>query len=210
MIKIRRNCKEIEGRSLGIKRSSKARKNPWSAKFRNPKGAPTKMALGCEIISQPQGAHCEIKEWLRKWPFAAKTFRSPIANPCENFRSCEIPHWHTSAISQPSNPISQLRNGLQNGLRNPPLAAKWLWKCPWLRNWPLAAKIPLWLRNGLRNPPLAVKSPFCCKMASKLQNGCEITSKLRNGLQATKLTCEMGEMVCENTLWSQKKLRKCQ
>ncbi|KAL6340653.1 hypothetical protein AAG906_010561 [Vitis piasezkii] len=51
-----RNCKEIEGRSLGIKRSSKARKNPWSAKFRNPKRAPTKMALGCEIISQPQEA----------------------------------------------------------------------------------------------------------------------------------------------------------
>ncbi|RVW63074.1 hypothetical protein CK203_064556 [Vitis vinifera] len=30
------------------------------------------------------------------------------------FRSCETPLWHTSAISQHNNPISQLRNGLRN------------------------------------------------------------------------------------------------
>ncbi|RVW20717.1 hypothetical protein CK203_115923 [Vitis vinifera] len=82
--------------SLGIKRSSKARKNPWSAKFRNPKRAPAKMALGCEMISQPH---------------------TPL---CEKFCSCKTPPWHTSAISQPFTLISQL----QNGLRKWPSAAK--------------------------------------------------------------------------------------
>ncbi|RVW86155.1 Retrovirus-related Pol polyprotein from transposon 17.6 [Vitis vinifera] len=41
-----RNCKEIERRKLGIKRSSKARKT-WSAKFRSLKG-PAKMALAAK------------------------------------------------------------------------------------------------------------------------------------------------------------------
>ena len=82
------------------------------------------MAILYEIISQPQGAHCKIKGLLRNGPSSTKLFRSPIAIPCENFRSYETHLWHTSAILQPMppfrspSPISQLRKPL----RNPPLA----------------------------------------------------------------------------------------
>nr|CAN76717.1 hypothetical protein VITISV_013177 [Vitis vinifera] len=61
MIKIRRNCKEIEGRSLGVKRSSRAREKPWSARFRSLKRAPAKITLGCEIISQPPSTRCRCE-----------------------------------------------------------------------------------------------------------------------------------------------------
>ncbi|KAL6344436.1 hypothetical protein AAG906_039692 [Vitis piasezkii] len=37
-----------------------------------PQKAPAKMAICCEMISQPLGARCEIKGWLRKWPSTAK------------------------------------------------------------------------------------------------------------------------------------------
>ena len=49
-------------------------------------GLAAKIALPCKMISQPN---------------------TPL---CENFRSYETPSWHTSAISQHSNSISQLRN----------------------------------------------------------------------------------------------------
>ncbi|RVX18525.1 hypothetical protein CK203_006314 [Vitis vinifera] len=66
-----RNCKEIEGMPLGAKRSSKARENSWPG-FRSPKVASAKMALGCEMISQPQEVCCEIRPCLRTRPLAAK------------------------------------------------------------------------------------------------------------------------------------------
>ena len=100
MIKIRRNCKRNEGRSLGVKRSSKARKNPWSAKFRSLKGAPAKSLLGCEIISQPQEAYCEIRPPLRNrlsQPHAPPLQNAPLAHEC---------HFAAASI------ISQLRNAL--------------------------------------------------------------------------------------------------
>ena len=78
-----------------------------------------------------------------KGPPLRNHFVAQASPPMKPFRSCETPLWHIRAISQPHTTISQLRNGL-------------------------------W-----------------------------------NGLQAAKLTCEMGE-VCENTLWSQEKLQKCQ
>ena len=51
-----------------------------SARFRSLKEASMKSPLCYEIISQPQ---------------------APL---CDNFRSCEVPSWHTSTISQHSSP----------------------------------------------------------------------------------------------------------
>ena len=86
------------------------------------------------------------------------------------FRSCETPLWHTSAISQPPNPISQLRNGL--------------------RKWHPAAKIPFGCEMfsqphsyPLPNPPCAAKMAFCYQMIFKLPNGYQMISKLQNGLR---------------------------
>ncbi|RVW73355.1 Gag-Pol polyprotein [Vitis vinifera] len=63
-----RNCKTSEGRSQGAKRSLGVRKIQRSARFSSPREASTKLAICCEMISQPQGARCEIKGWLRKYP----------------------------------------------------------------------------------------------------------------------------------------------
>ena len=52
-------------------------------------GLAAKIALRCEIISQPN---------------------TPL---CENFRSCETLSWHTSAISQLRNRATVLRNGCE-------------------------------------------------------------------------------------------------
>ena len=106
-------------------------------------------------------------------------------------------------------------SGLQNGLRNSPLAAKWFHSpiatpCQilhLLRKWPFDCEMISKLRNGLRK---CFFFPFGWKMDCENISFCSLASKwLRNDLQATKLTYEMGE-VCENTLRSQGKLRKCQ
>ena len=68
--------------------------NSMVCEISQPKIAPAKMALGCEMISQPKALLCETLLW------------------------------HTSAISQHSTLISQLRNGLRKGLRKCPFAAK--------------------------------------------------------------------------------------
>ena len=85
-------------------------------------------------------------------------------------------------ISQPPNPISQLRNGL--------------------RKWHPAAKIPFGCEMfsqphsyPLPNPPFAAKMAVCCQMIFKLPNGYEMISKLRNG--------------CEMIFKLQNGLRKC-
>ena len=83
MIQFRRNCKEIEGRSLGVKRNSRAREKPWSARFGSPKEAPAKMALGCEIPKKPvakSGLGCEKGPWLRN-DFAASAKILAAAKP---------------------------------------------------------------------------------------------------------------------------------
>ncbi|KAL6316086.1 hypothetical protein AAG906_015602 [Vitis piasezkii] len=79
LLEPQKNCKEIEGRSLEIKRSSKARKNPWSAKFHSPKGPLAKSPLGCEIISQPQVVKSERLVVRNDLPHA------PL---CDNFAKC--------------------------------------------------------------------------------------------------------------------------
>ena len=95
MIKIRRNIKRSEIRKLGIKRSSKARREHGLRNFAaksDPlrKSLPAaKIASRCKKVSQPPSALCE------------------------NFRSYEEVPWHMSVISQPSTPISQLRNGCE-------------------------------------------------------------------------------------------------
>ena len=97
-----------------------------------PKGAQNQeISMVCEI-SQPKLSPCENGHLLRN-DFAAlrcrlrnqglaakialpcKMISQPNTPLCENFRSYETPSWHTSAISQHSRPISQLRNGLRKG-----------------------------------------------------------------------------------------------
>ena len=112
------------------------------------------------------------------------------------FRSGETPLWHTSAISQPPNPILQLRNGL--------------------RKWHPAAKIPFGCEMisqphsyPLPNPPCAAKMTFCYQMIFKLPNGYEMISKLQNGYEMIfKLQnwCENGFWL-RNHLWASKWLR---
>ena len=113
MIKIRRNCKEIEGKSFGARKIVKTGEKQGSARFRSLKEASAKSALCWETISQLQQVRCEIATSLQNRHFAGKPFRSPNVPLCENFRSCETTSWHTSAISQHSTPISQLRNGCE-------------------------------------------------------------------------------------------------
>ena len=71
MIKIRRNCKEIEVKLFGARKSVKTGEKQGSAKFRSLKEASAKSALCCETISQPQQVRCEIATLLRNH-FAAQ------------------------------------------------------------------------------------------------------------------------------------------
>nr|CAN83387.1 hypothetical protein VITISV_015383 [Vitis vinifera] len=97
--------------------------------------------------------------------------RSPIATPCENFRSCENSLGTQVPFRSPPTPFRSCEMACENPYEIPP-----------------------WLRNRLRKCPLVAKMTFGCKITSGLRNGCKITSKLRNDLQATKLTYEMGEL----------------
>ena len=86
MIKIKRNCKEIEEKKsdqhrskIGVKRSEnrgktgeKQGKNRGLRDF----AASVKSALCCETISQPQQVRCGIATSLRNSHFAMKPFRS--------------------------------------------------------------------------------------------------------------------------------------
>ena len=147
MIKIKRNYKEIEGKSFGARKVQKQGKNRGLRDF----AASAKSALCCKTISQPQQVRCGIATSLRNSHFAMKPFRSlrplsakifaavkpllahechfaaqePSFRSCETdaksqnvknpnfaakapfgrvFRSCETNFWHTSAISQHSEP----------------------------------------------------------------------------------------------------------
>ena len=62
------------------------------------------MALGYEIISQPPSISYEM-------------ISQPPIPLCENFRSCETPLWHTSAISHTPPPP---HFAAAKSLRNPP------------------------------------------------------------------------------------------
>ena len=101
MIKIKRNCKEIEGKKIGAKLESngaKTREKQGKNRGLRDFTASTKSTLCCETISQPQ---------------------APL---CENFHSCEtdfgtgvplrstgVPLRSTGAL------IWQLRNALRSG-----------------------------------------------------------------------------------------------
>ena len=89
MIKIKRNVKRGERRKLGIKRSSKVRREHGLRNFAAKSDPLRKSPPCCEMVSQPP------------------------STLCENFLSCEETPWHTSAISQPHTLISQLRNGCE-------------------------------------------------------------------------------------------------
>ena len=62
----------------------------WSAKFRSLKRAPTKMALGCEIISQPPRAIVKIAHLAAKITSRCEMVSQPPSALYENFRSCEV------------------------------------------------------------------------------------------------------------------------
>ena len=87
MIKIRRNCKEIERKSFGAKTEQKQGKNRGLWDF----VASTKSALCCKTSSQPQ---------------------APL---CENFRSCETNFGTRVPLRSTRASVSQLRNALRRG-----------------------------------------------------------------------------------------------
>ena len=99
----------------------KNKEKAWSAKFRSLKRARAKMALGCEIISQAPRATVKIAHLAAKITSCCEMVSQPPSALYENFRSCEVTPWHTSAIWQPRTPISQLRNGCETSMPwNPP------------------------------------------------------------------------------------------
>ena len=153
----------------------------------------------------------EVKEGLKEpkskeFQWYVK-FRSPKGPLAKMALGCEI-------ISQSPSSSCEMGCEIPHWLQNHPLAAKMFLFSLWLRNgcemissFKMGCEMIFKLQNGCE---MISKLQNGCEMISKLRNGCKITSKLRNGLQATKLTCKIGEMVCENTLWSQGKLRKWQ
>ncbi|RVW75535.1 hypothetical protein CK203_066455 [Vitis vinifera] len=125
------------------------------------------------------------------------------------FGSCEAPSWHTSAITQHSDPhfaagetAAKCQSGVSQ-LRNHPLAhechfaaAKWATKIALLR------EIHPPLRKCSKLQKWATKFPFYCQMISKLPNGCEMISKLKNGCENVSIfsmSCET-PLCCENGL----------
>ena len=113
---------------------------PTSAKI----FAATKTPLGTRVPFRSTGTPFRNCEMAAKWLRNPQSVKSPIfatiAQFRRVFRSCETPFWHTSAISQHNNSISQLRNVLRKG----PPSAKMPFCCeisPPLRKlkWPLVS-----------------------------------------------------------------------
>ncbi|RVW74539.1 hypothetical protein CK203_053761 [Vitis vinifera] len=90
MIKIKRNCKEIEGSLSEQNRSQTERKQGKNRGLRN-FAASAKSALYCKTILQPQ---------------------APL---CENFRSCETNFGTRVPLRSTGASVSQLRNALRRG-----------------------------------------------------------------------------------------------
>ncbi|RVW28913.1 hypothetical protein CK203_116054 [Vitis vinifera] len=95
----RRNCKEIEGKLFGARKSVKTGEKQGSAKFRSLKEASAKSALCCETISQPQQVRCEIATLLQN-NFAAphpplrkfsQLRNTPLAHECHF--AAQYPHF---------------------------------------------------------------------------------------------------------------------
>ena len=120
----------------------------------------------CEMVSQPPSTLCEMVTKPPRLEILHFAIETPFGRV---FRSCEATFWHTSAISQHSDPHFAAAKRLRS-IKTPNFAAK----APFCRAL-LGCKITSKLRNGY-------------EMISKLRNGCQIISKLRNGLQIAKLT----------------------
>ena len=106
--------KELQGNWKKEARNQKDLKNKekaWVANFCNLKWVVAKIASCYKKNSQPSGATAKIPLLTTKIDFRCETISQPPSTLYENFHSCEEAPWHMSAISQPSTPVSQLRNG---------------------------------------------------------------------------------------------------
>ena len=166
------NQEELQGNWKKEARNQKQLKNKekaWSAKFRSLKWVAAKK------ISQPSGVAAKIN-------FRCETISQPPNALCEKFCSCEETPWHTSAISQPSTPVSQLRNGCEISTPwNPPFRSRDAISkgVSQLRNHPLAHECHFvasyahfsagkWAAKMLLNLPFLRKSPHACCEKSRL------------------------------------------
>ena len=165
MIKIRRNCKKIEKRKLGIKISSKARKKLWLRKFHNQKRVAAKIAFRCEKISQPSGAAVKIPLPAAKIDLRCETI-SQLP-----YTRCESPSWHTSAISQPGTTVSQLRIGCDFSHAWRPAFSQ---PKHYLEGCFAATKPPFGTRAPVRK---AVRSFRSCKMGCEIDTEFSLTAK---------------------------------
>ena len=133
-----------------------------------------KTVILCEVISQPKGAHCEIKGLLRNGPSSSKQFRSPIAPLYKKFCSRETPLWHMSAISQPKPPFRSCETiqGHQK-LHFPAKAPFCSCKNP--------CETPIWHMSAISQPTLSFRN---CEMGC--ERGCENGPWLRKWAFAAK------------------------
>ena len=218
MIKIRKNCKEIERKSFGAKTGQKQ----GSARFRSLCEIGTLLrnqfaASGPSLrkfsqlrnhfwhtsaILQHSDRHFAAAKRLRttkawKIPFFAG--KAPFRR---GFRSCEATFWHTSAISQHSNPHFAAAKRLRS-IKTPNFAAKALFRrvfrdCEttfWHtsailqpRTLILELRNHFWATKWLRNDLQASKWLRNHLQASKWPSNCEID--LQNGGRFAKTPCK--------------------
>ncbi|RVW81604.1 Gag-Pol polyprotein [Vitis vinifera] len=120
-----RNCKENEGRSQGAKRSSKLRNLVgWLRKWpplRNDFTAQHTPLRKFSAALPPLGTRVPFRSTVTPFSQLRNGCKIPKASNLQirshnlisqGVSHCKTPLWHTSAISQHSSPISQLRNGL--------------------------------------------------------------------------------------------------
>ena len=91
MIKIKRNCKKIERRKLGIKRSSKARRKLGLRDFAAKRGSLRKSHSVAKKFRSPQEPLRKSLFSLRKSIFAAKPFRSCFAPAAKTLLGTRVP-----------------------------------------------------------------------------------------------------------------------
>ena len=165
MIKIRRNCKKIERRKLGIKRSSKARRKLGLRDFAAKRGSLRKSHSVAKKFRSPQEPLRKSLFSLRKSISAAKPFRSCFAPAAKtllgtrvSFRSRVPPFrsWELVAIfSTPGEPLFRSQGIISKGvsqLRNPYLAHERQFTEPYARF--AAAK---WATKSMSNFPFTAK-----------------------------------------------------
>ena len=102
------NQEELQGNWNKEARNQEELKNKekaWSAKFRSLKRAHAKMALGCEIISQPLSIAANITLPLRKSSPAAKSFRSLLSPSTKIFAAAKWPFGTWVPFRSPVHPF---------------------------------------------------------------------------------------------------------